>query len=179
MTDTFRTYAVFIYKCGDIQWSGLNQNQGAVIGFDAEGNYYGNHPLSGFSSIGQAVSCTFDINKRRKRNTQQSGAQLCGLNPDQEDERIDSGMLCRQFGLSDVSLFEDLFGASHEADLITFVDMFGPCPSTKSHADDDLGRYIKQPSNTLPGVDCYVSGKPIVMKSLNLTQQCCYATEDG
>ena len=176
MTDTFRTYAVFTYKCGDIQWSGLNQNQGAVIGFDAEGNYFGNHPLSGSSSIGEAVSCTFDINKRRKRNAQQTG-QVCDLTSNQLAVTGNFAMECRRIGRQDISLFLKLFGQDHERDLGTFVNMFDPCPSTMTQINNDLGRYIKQASDTITGVECYVSGKPIVRLSLNLTQQCCYLTD--
>ena len=175
MTDTFHTYAVFTYKCGDMQWSGLNQNQGAVIGFDAEGNYFGNHPLSGSSSIGEAVSCTFDNNMRRKKRELQQTDPICNLTPDPPpDFRTE----CQQMGQDDISLFRKLFGANHREAPRTLADMFGPCPCTKDHADNDLGRYIKQPSDTIIGVECYVSGKPITVQTLNLTQQCCY-TEDG
>ena len=38
-----------------------------MVGFNAEGNIFGNHPLSGFPAVGDAVSCTFDLGKRRKR----------------------------------------------------------------------------------------------------------------
>ena len=41
ITNGTKTYAVYTYHCGDIQWS-----EGSVIGFNAGGSYYVNHPLS-------------------------------------------------------------------------------------------------------------------------------------
>ena len=41
ITDGNKTYAVYTYHCNDIQWS-----DGSVIGFNAGGQYYTNHPLS-------------------------------------------------------------------------------------------------------------------------------------
>ena len=45
ITNGSRSYAVFTYKCGLLEWSG-----GATIGFYAEGDFYMNHPLSGVNS---------------------------------------------------------------------------------------------------------------------------------
>ena len=41
ITDGNKTYAVYTYHCNDVQWS-----DGSVIGFNAGGSYYVNHPLS-------------------------------------------------------------------------------------------------------------------------------------
>ena len=41
ITDGTKTYAVYTYHCNDVQWS-----DGSVIGFNAGGSYYVNHPLS-------------------------------------------------------------------------------------------------------------------------------------
>ena len=45
------SYAIFTYMCGSLGWSGS-----ATIGFNARGDYYANHPLSGLKSS-NAVSC--------------------------------------------------------------------------------------------------------------------------
>ena len=45
ITDGNKTYAVYTYHCDDVQWS-----DGSVIGFNAAGSYYTNHPLSGLIS---------------------------------------------------------------------------------------------------------------------------------
>ena len=41
ITNSSKTYAVYTYHCDDVQWS-----DGSVIGFNAGGSYYANHPLS-------------------------------------------------------------------------------------------------------------------------------------
>ena len=41
ITNRSKTYAVYTYHCDDMQWS-----DGSVIGFNAGGSYYANHPLS-------------------------------------------------------------------------------------------------------------------------------------
>ena len=41
ITDGNKTYAVYTYHCDDVEWS-----DGSVIGFNAGGSYYANHPLS-------------------------------------------------------------------------------------------------------------------------------------
>ena len=41
ITNGSKTYAVYTYHCNDVQWS-----DGSVIGFNAGGSYYANHPLS-------------------------------------------------------------------------------------------------------------------------------------
>ncbi len=42
ITDGQASYAVFTYKCGELQWSG-----NATIGFYTDGKFYQNHFLSG------------------------------------------------------------------------------------------------------------------------------------
>ena len=43
ITNGTKTYTVFTYRCDDIQWANGNST---VIGFNAGGTYYVNHPLS-------------------------------------------------------------------------------------------------------------------------------------
>ena len=52
ITDGSQSYAVYTYRCGDLQWSG-----GATIGFNGGpvGNLYANHPLSG--GIASSSAC--------------------------------------------------------------------------------------------------------------------------
>ncbi len=51
ITDGSKTYAVYTYRCNDMQWS-----DGSVIGFNAGGSYYANHPLSG-SIAARDIDC--------------------------------------------------------------------------------------------------------------------------
>ena len=51
VTDGVQSYALFTYKCGEMEWSG-----GATIGFGANDELYANLRLSG-SSQANAVAC--------------------------------------------------------------------------------------------------------------------------
>ena len=51
ITDGSKSYAVFTYKCGLMQWSG-----NATIGFKADRTYFRNHPLSG-SITSNSIAC--------------------------------------------------------------------------------------------------------------------------
>ena len=51
ITDGSTSYAVFLYHCPSMEWSG-----NAVIGWQASSFYYRNHPLSGTSDAKQ-VAC--------------------------------------------------------------------------------------------------------------------------
>ena len=52
ITDGFQSYAVYTYRCGDLQWPG-----GATIGYNGGplGGFYENHPLSGDSA--NTIAC--------------------------------------------------------------------------------------------------------------------------
>lgn len=49
-----KSYAVITFRCGALGWSGE-----ATIGFNAGGDYYENHPLSGLS-ISNKIACVHD-----------------------------------------------------------------------------------------------------------------------
>ena len=51
ITDGSVSYAVFLYACSYMRWSG-----NAVIGWQASSSYYRNHPLSGASNAKQ-IAC--------------------------------------------------------------------------------------------------------------------------
>ena len=51
ITDGSVSYAVFLYYCPYMEWSG-----NAVIGWQASSSYYRNHPLSGTSNAKQ-IAC--------------------------------------------------------------------------------------------------------------------------
>ena len=55
ITDGSRSYAVFLYKCGLLQWSGLdNFYRHAVIGYNMNGQFI-NHPRAGMSAVRNVV----------------------------------------------------------------------------------------------------------------------------
>ena len=51
ITDGATSYAVFTYRCGDMNWA-----YGPTIGFNAAGDYYVNHPNTG-SPSGEEIAC--------------------------------------------------------------------------------------------------------------------------
>ena len=170
VSDVLRTYVVFSYKCGEIQWSALGRNRAAVVGFNAEGDFFGNHPLSGFPAIGDAVSCTFELGKRRRRQDDETppANMLMELPADPELRvKVESCLTTFDFD-TDVLLLG--------TDAESLAAMLEPCPCARSQADNDHGRFVKQNGAPL----CYVSSKPLNIRLLavgiSLTQQCCYDT---
>ena len=53
VTDGNNSFAIFIYRCGDLQWPGYNE---ATIGFGAGSEFVSNHWLSGTQSI-TSIAC--------------------------------------------------------------------------------------------------------------------------
>ena len=51
ITDGIISYAVYTYRCGDMNWA-----YGPTIGFNAAGDYYVNHPNTG-STNGEEIAC--------------------------------------------------------------------------------------------------------------------------
>lgn len=170
VSDVLRTYVVFSYMCGELQWSALGRNRAAVVGFNAEGNFFGNHPLSGFPVVGDAVSCTFQLGQRRRR---------------QEEEMPTTNMLMRLPADPVLTAkVEDCLIALETDSINTFhlginaavilAAMLEPCPCTEDQASNDRGRFMQQLG--LP--QCYISTNPVEYSALTLlftlTQQCCY-----
>ena len=52
VTDGTNSFAIFIYQCGDLQWS----RNGATIGFGAGSKFASNHWLSGTSNV-TSIAC--------------------------------------------------------------------------------------------------------------------------
>ena len=51
VTDGTNSFAMFLYQCGDLQWSG-----GATIGFGAGSEFVSNHRLSGTQNV-TSIAC--------------------------------------------------------------------------------------------------------------------------
>ena len=52
VTDGNNSFAIFIYQCGDLQWT----RHGATIGFGAGSEFVSNHWLSGTLSV-TSIAC--------------------------------------------------------------------------------------------------------------------------
>lgn len=173
VTNNTRTFVIFTYTCGEIQWSSLGRNRAAVVGYNARGDYFDNHPSSGFSAIGDSVSCTFQLRRRQARQAP-----------------LSSNNIMFTFFVSK-SLFQlrgdCLTAMSTDAVFLTgstpqnLVEMLDPCPPTLEQVRDDFGRFVLQPGR-FPSSICYVSAKFISMQLvelIHLTQQCCYDENSG
>ena len=52
VTDGNNSFAIFIYQCGDLQWS----RNGTTIGFGAGSEFFSNHWLSGTPNV-SSIAC--------------------------------------------------------------------------------------------------------------------------
>ena len=170
VSDVLRTYAIFSYMCGEIEWSALGRNQAAVVGFNAIDSFY-NHPLSGFSGIGDGVSCTRQL-RRRKRQMEPFNMNLKVPVDENLRERV---ALCLDTYNRDRDLYT--FGTDVDS-LLEMLESY-PCPCYRDHAREDVGRFQQQ--RELP--NCYVSTRyvdvQLFLSRLTLTQQCCYDPNSG
>lgn len=158
------TYSVFSYVCGDIQWSSVGTNRSAVVGFNSEGNEFGNHPLSGFSDIGDAVSCTAQVGKRRKRQRETTNDKM----KLPTNETLQN--LIKRCVVADM-LDKILLLGENTTELAQQLE---PCPFTRDQALVDYGRFVEQENLS----QCFVSTNPVevqvLLTTISLTQQCCY-----
>ena len=157
----------------DIQWSAVGAGDAAVMGFNAEGNYFFNHPFSGISEIGCALNgfsnCDVDsVSVRKKRNT--VGATNCLQLPTNKitKEQIEN---CQR------RIDDDFFRIRDASVIKRLEEMLEPCPCLKRNAEEDCGRFKQQSKH--PG--CFISVKTTFTRlgfpslaRVALTQQCCY-----
>ena len=177
ISNTVRTFTFFTYICGGIQWSSLGTNAAAVVGYNARGGFFNNHPLSGFQAIGEAVSCTVALRRRQKRQLPMPGDDMMTNGMMEELERDEELSERVQECLDNYDLDSVLFiGTAHfETNLTTLAGQLQPCPCSYYQALNDFGRFIPQNDNP----SCFVSATfiPIRLRvgdPLTLTQQCCY-----
>lgn len=169
VTDTYRTYTVFTYMCGEIQWSALGRNRAAVVGYNAEANFFNNHPLSGLTGVGDAVSCTFDIGRRRKRQDMPNNMPM----PLPADDRV-RGAVRRCLQLEEQDRFSYL-GTTETPE--TLAEKLDPCPCSMQQAMEDEARFMKYDDDD--DKTCFVSTMPVedllpIIGTISLTQMCCY-----
>ena len=114
ITDTVRSFYVFNFTCGEIQWSGQG-SETAIVGYNSNGDYFNNHPANGFPDIGRIISCTRYIipNRRRmkretliiQRNDTTSGTS--GECPTDQATQF-AKRQCRNIAMFDNSTFTDV-----------------------------------------------------------------------
>lgn len=158
ITNAITTYAIFTYVCKEMQWS-KSGNADAVIGYNAAGLYYYNHPLSGTSSVRRGIKCP-------RNNVTNMLFKL----PVSQDIKVQRHIRCLQKYTYDKHMLCSV-------DINNLAARLKPCPCTLQQAVQDLGRYIKQMESD--DRMCFVSSKPQMVdlpdgKRIQLTQQCCY-----
>ena len=176
VTDVLQTYVVFSYMCDDIQWSAVGQNKAAVVGFNANGLFFQNHPLSGFPGVGRGVSCTRQLGRKRKRQ-----ADPTNINMELPVDKVlnDSVYTCLKAVDRDdlTTIAVHLMGGFER--LSSMLKESYTCPCSLSQVLGDSGRFQRQKNLT----HCFVSTVPIevfiFIDTLSLTQQCCFDLNTG
>ncbi len=156
VTDTFRTYYVFTYVCGDMEWSGQG-TETAIVGYNSNGDYFKNHEANGLADINEIISC---IDSTNGGETDQ-----LPLSMNIEQIRIQGCMALAAADDADIN------------DIGTFLDLdqLPACPSTK------VQLFISTEYQVFPQQtgDCYRSKFEIngqsPSKSYNFASVCCYA----
>lgn len=161
ITDTFRTYYVFTYVCGEMEWSGLG-SETAIVGFNSNADYFDNHPLNGLPDIHQLISCSGATNQRNggEANQLPIGTTI-------EQTRI---IACMAIANADDAAI---------ADISTFpgLDQLPGCPSTKVQLTIST-EYQQFPEQT---GDCYrsnsvINGMGSDGSPFEFSTVCCYAS---
>lgn len=80
-----KSFAIFTFKCGALRWAG----ERSTIGFNAGGEYYANHPLSG-QPFSNAIAClnnvsiwnniVYDLTSESQNTSFGTGSQSCKPN---------------------------------------------------------------------------------------------------
>ena len=171
VTNFSHTFAIYNYICGEMEWSGFG-NEKAAVGYIASREIFNNHPASGFSLIGDAISCpTEDSRKRRKRAIGRNNiVQQIGIGNGDLQDRIN---FCVHGTPGDTIINRAGIKTSFIASLLE------PCPPRLSLAQTDVGRFILFGTND--NQQCFITAKPLTrtqptaLSQFTFTQQCCYS----
>ena len=152
-----------------MQWSSVGNNKAAVVGFNAMGEFFNNHPQSGTQNIASSISCT-ELGRRKRRFVNINDNFICPM----------PAVNCHEYE----GIFKEMCYCISRLSVdlnITFtpdevVDKLDPCPHTSEQAQNDKGRFVKQKLNDSL---CYVSGRTVVINDISFTQQCCYDIDLG
>ena len=82
ITDGTQSHAVFTYLCGAMTWHG-----NATIGFNTDGSFFVNHPLSGTSSANQVACLNYPTTVWKNL--------VYPLNPQIGETTLIAGLLCK------------------------------------------------------------------------------------
>lgn len=147
----------YVFNSYDMQWSAVGNGQPAVVGLNAGGNYFDNHPLSGTHAVGCAVN-----------------GQHCFA---EDDGSTQSTLLSLP---TDPSIRAALRPCTlrYQIDkrfvnLSSLTPLLEPCPCTLKQAESDCGRFKPQ---LIGDSQCFVSIREIYANGVSASQQCCYSS---
>ena len=128
--------------------------------------------MSGLSGVGDAVSCTFNVGRRRKRQDDEDNVTNNVAMPIPADDTIRRLVQqCLRFEATDKLSY---LLSTHTPQ--TLADLLDPCPCSIQQVVEDRARYVRLEDDDR---NCYVSSHPIdillpILGSIKLTQMCCY-----
>ena len=159
ITDGLRSYAVFIYQCGLLQWSNLFDGNNAAIGYNMRGQFI-NHPLSG-TSLATNIACTNSPITSWSTLVYAIG----GLESDLQRSRVD----CLRRYIDDVARFGN--------NIQSYNSFAAPCPCTLFQTFTDI-RYYFESERSIFGsnstVTCFTQRFPSFFGGGRL---CCYESK--
>ena len=153
ITDGADTYTVFTYNCDMMQWSGNWQH--AVVGYNARGDTFSNHPASGFEIVKTAVACPNNLLYKVPWNN-----IVYKISPPPDFE-VEQRIKCRKLYKKDFKTI----GSVNQV-----IEQLEPCPCNAWQAQRDWGRFRSELSNGF----CFVQRIAVELWRFKFTQQCCY-----
>ena len=174
VSNVIDTYVVFTYMCGDIQWSSVGGSGAAVVGFNAEGDVFQNHPQSGYDSIGNAVSCVVELGRRRRREANVNVTRNDITKVYTQEEYTQLVKNCTSAANDDRAV---LPVPETEFKILREEKGLESCPNDIIKLNEELGRFMRQTNIT---EQCCITTKPIETNlhltgaPISATQQCCY-----
>ena len=157
ITNGIHTYYIYTYTCGEINWSTIG-GESAVVGHNAHKKKFSNHPSSGYSSIGEAVSCTFATAEESPQMTVTSSGEV------EVDPATEQAIL--ECSLYEQTVKNEITPAVLETEILPNVLV---CPPTVKQADLDEN-FHGDPNNA----NCRLQASPFEYKQYSIVQQCCY-----
>ena len=158
ITDRENSYAMFTYNCEQMEWTGYWQH--GVVGYNAKGEHYDNHPASGLEVVGTAVACANDLYGTPWNNVIFKTSIPPGITSKRRGE-------CQHIYWTD-----DQRIPSPVSEIGKSLE---PCPCTLWQAQRDWARFSLDWNNYL----CFVQRFPVEVEveegTAYFTQQCCYS----
>ena len=154
ITDGADSYAIFTYYCSMLQWTGLWRQP--VIGFNAAGYMYSNHPYS-FSSNSNDIAC---LSPDQSNYTHIIFKISSEPSPYQMEQQS-----CWNWYFNDIGFYGS----------VKYYFRFSPpCPCTLFQPRYDLRWELYHVSHS--DAICYLHRFPAL---LDVGQLCCYLPQDG